>query len=346
MVMAQKTVLVTGANGFIGFAVCKAFCFAGWKVFGQIRSDRSAQNFLQEEITPIVTPTQDTYASFAATLPAIDVIVTCCEDLVDYDAHHRRRLAMIREVCRASRADRGEKPLVIFSSGCKDYGMGLRHGQVGLAPHTEESPLNPPPLLVPRTAAAQQMFGFDDEFDCIVVRPTTLFGRSSSYYSYIFAMAEQAKTEHEGVLTLPEKPDSILHGTHIDDCAAAYLTLATSPRKVVAGQAYNISSHRYETLGEIALAIQKSHGIQVKFRDPDSRDAELYGVFVLSVFNFPQWVGSDKLRKDTGWTDKKPLFHEAYETYRRAYEAAAGHNTEQVQRVMDKSKGMFTSGVS
>ncbi|KIY00650.1 uncharacterized protein Z520_03313 [Fonsecaea multimorphosa CBS 102226] len=344
--MVQKTVLVTGANGYIGFAVCKAFCLAGWKVFGQMRSGRSAQDFLKEEITPIVTPTQEIYASFSATLPSIDVVVTCCEDLVDYEAHHRRRLAMIRKVCQASFADRGEKPLVIFSSGCKDYGMGLRHQQIGLAPHTEESALNPPPLLVPRTAAARQMFSFSSEFDCIVTRPTTLFGRSSSYYSYIFALAEQAKIKHEGVLTLPERPDSILHGTHIDDCAAAYLNLATSPRKLVAGQAYNISSHRYETLGEIALAIEQSHGIQVKFRDPEPGDAELYGVFILSVFNFPQWVSSDKLRRDTGWTDNKPLFHEGYETYRRAYEAAAGQDTEQVQRVMDKAKGMFTHGGS
>jgi hypothetical protein len=35
-----------------------------------------------------------------------------------------------------------------------------------------------------------------------------------------------------------------------------------------------------------------------------------------------QWVGSPKLRADTGWTDKRMLFSEGIQQYRLGYEAA------------------------
>ncbi len=40
--MKQRAVLVTGANGFIGNAVAKAFCRAGWKTFSLIRRNEAA----------------------------------------------------------------------------------------------------------------------------------------------------------------------------------------------------------------------------------------------------------------------------------------------------------------
>jgi hypothetical protein len=60
--------------------------------------------------------------------------------------------------------------------------MTLRHGDPGLAPHTERSPLNFPLILAERANGALDMMKYTDGFDCVVTRPTTLYGRSGSYY--------------------------------------------------------------------------------------------------------------------------------------------------------------------
>lgn len=75
-------------------------------------------------------------------LPTIDVIVTCSEDLRSYDSHLEEVLRRIAQISQVSLSKQRSKPLVIFSSGCKDYGRGGRHGDEALLPHTEESPLN------------------------------------------------------------------------------------------------------------------------------------------------------------------------------------------------------------
>lgn len=336
--MDTKTVFITGANGFIGSAVARTFSSKGWTTYGLIRHERSALELMRNEVIPIIGLASDVN-QWASNLPPIDVIVTCDEDLSNYVPHHQSRLAMIKNICKHSAAlGSSVKPLVIFSSGCKDYGTTPMHGEVGLAPHTETSPLNPPDILRPRTEAATDMLlAHGADFDCVVTRPTTLFGLSGSYYSHFFVLAARAKAEWNGVLELPANPNSILHGAHVDDVAAAYLSLAMAPRDVVRGQSYNISGHRYETLAEIVPHIEESHGIKVKYREHQDSDADTFGLYALALFTFPQWVGSEKIRTEVGWADTKPLFHQGYEVYRKAYEAAISQDPEQVERLISKS---------
>jgi nucleoside-diphosphate-sugar epimerase len=333
--MSSKTVFLTGANGFIGSNVAKAFSQRGWTTYGLMRSDRSSIDLAREEVIPIIGTAHDV-SSFVSTLPALDVIITCDEDLSDYVTHHEARLSMIKQLCKHSKTRQGAvKPLVIFSSGCKDYGTTPLHGVPGLEAHTETSPLNPPDLLRPRTEAALDMLtNHTDDFDCVVTRPTTLYGRSGSHYTYFFSLAERAKQECDGVLDLPAHPNAILHGTHVDDVATAYFTLATAPRSLVAGQTFNISGHRYETLAQIASAIERAHGITIKYHDSGPSDAESFGLYAWALLNFSQWVGSQKIREELGWKDEKPLFSEGYGVFRAAWEAARVRDPEQVERVM------------
>lgn len=208
--------------------------------------------------------------------------------------------------------------------------MTKKHGEAGLAPHTEEDPLNPPPFVAKRTEHSLTIFDHGEDFEAILLRPTTLYGRSGSFYAPFFAMAEQVKAAGNGVLTLAAYPNAVLHGAHVDDVAAAYVTLASAPRVDVAGQIYNISGRRYETLKEIVEAIEKSYGLQVQYKEPKEED-KIDVVYML--LNFSQWVGSDKLRKQTGWVDKKKAFAEGFELYRKVYEQAVKDREEGVTRI-------------
>lgn len=86
-------------------------------------------------------------------------------------------------------------------------------------PHTEESPLKPPPFAVDRANGTIKIFENQDLFDVIVTRPTNVYGLSSSFYGLIFTFAEEAKKK--GVCELDEHPDTILHAMHVDDCGEA-----------------------------------------------------------------------------------------------------------------------------
>ena len=55
-IVTQKTVLVTGANGYVGNAVAKAFARAGWRTYGLVRREEAVGDLARNEIQPLVGP--------------------------------------------------------------------------------------------------------------------------------------------------------------------------------------------------------------------------------------------------------------------------------------------------
>ena len=248
---------------------------------------------------------------------------------MDYIPHYNDTVVLLRALAQASNKV-GIRPLVLFTSGCKDYGMTGLDGSEGLSPQTEESPLNAPPVLVPRATHAIKIFDHTDLFDAVVIRPTTLYGLSGSFYGPIFDIA--AKAADKGVLEFTADPKSIMHGTHVDDCAEAYVAIAEADRKTVKGQCYNVSGRRYETLEEVANALVEEYKIREGVRYlPEKKDT---GVDVVQMLiGFSQWIGGEKLRSHVGWRDKRQLFSEAVHTYRKAYEAAVAQNHGNIEKI-------------
>lgn len=162
-----RNVLVTGANGYIGNAVARAFVRAGWTTHGLIRSASGAQALAVEEILPIIGSIDDlsSHDKIASQLPStVDTIVSVTEDWSDYVSHYNKIVALLRTISEISTAN-GLVPLVIFTSGCKDYGVGPHlANDPSLAPHTEESPVNPPAFLQLRTQFSQKIFENSDAF--------------------------------------------------------------------------------------------------------------------------------------------------------------------------------------
>ena len=66
-------------------------------------------------------------------------------------------------------------------------------GDEGLRPHTEESPINPPPFAVQRAKYAAKTFENEDLVDTILFRPTNVYGGRGSYYGEFFELAAEAK---------------------------------------------------------------------------------------------------------------------------------------------------------
>ena len=248
---------------------------------------------------------------------------------MNYVPHFNDTIALLRNVAEASNRD-GVRPLVIFTSGCKDYGTTGLHGSPNLAPHTEDSPLNPPPFATDRANYAIKIFDHTDLFDAVLLRPTTLYGLSSSFYGPLFDIASEAA--EKGVLELTADPNSIMHGTHVDDCAEAYVAVAEANPDVVKGQCYNVSGHRYETLDDVAQALVKAYGIAGGVEYLPASEKKGMDVVQMLV-GFSQWVGSEKLRRDVGWRDRRQLFSGGVHIYRKAYEAAVKLKSPGVEKI-------------
>ncbi|WP_426442147.1 NAD-dependent epimerase/dehydratase family protein [Bradyrhizobium genosp. P] len=306
---------MTGANGYIGNAVAKAFARAGWRTYGLVRREDATGDLARSEIQPAVG-TAGVAALDGIGDVTFDVVVSNTEDRTDPSGHLAAVRVMLDEAVVRSEAA-GRRPLIMFSSGCKDYGaMARKHGDPALAPHTEESPLAPRNFLIPRcTFGARLLDKAESSFDAIVLRPTIVYGLSSSYYGALFHLAAKSRD----VLTIVGDPDAVMHSCHVDDCADAYVLLAEHPdRNAIANQAYNISNRHYETAREIGEALARSYGLNLTFEAPDHDGA---AGDAARLFNFWQWVGSDKIRSATEWHEKRASFADGIDQYRAAFEA-------------------------
>ncbi|ETS74510.1 hypothetical protein PFICI_14376 [Pestalotiopsis fici W106-1] len=339
--MPRKTVLVIGANGYIGAAVCRAFVRAGYIVFGLVRRQEAAGTLALNETIPIVgeiTDAEGIQAALTSYSKTFDVIVGCIEP-PDYETYIKHAIAAIRLIAKVSNAHQ-VRPLVLWSSGCKDYGTTDVDGAPGLRPHTETSPLNPPGLMVARANCSVKMLEQTDLFDAAVLRPTNVYGHSSSYFGVIFEFAAAIAATGTKVLTLRNiNPNSIMHALHVDDCAEAYLALAEhEDRSAVAGQCYNISAAKYETAGQVLKAVAKEYGFSEGSKFESGVDTTPADESLAPIFGFSQWVGSEKIRGLTGWSDRQALFTENLGVYRRSYDAAVASKHEDLSRVQSRVK--------
>lgn len=329
---AGKTVLVTGANGYIGKAVAQAFQKAGYTTYGLIRSSKSAFDLERHSIIPIIGSAADaksvllTLQSYTKTLA---IIVSTTEDRTDYLTHFNSTILLLRALAQSS-SQAGVCPLVLFTSGSKDYGRGGLDGAPELAMQTEQSPIRPPPFLVARATYAVQILD-EGLFDAAVLRPTNVHGHMSSWLGLFFEMAANAKKNTQP-LHFETDPRTILHTLNVDDCAEAYVALAEhADRRQIAGQCFNISAGKhYETLGDIANALVKLYSLDegVIFNPTDPALLDTLNPLIA----FSQWVGSDKIRELTGWTDRRPMFIEGLAEYKAEYEKATKEEAEDIAR--------------
>lgn len=324
----QKTALITGANGYIGHAVALAFQRAGYMTFGLVRSSRSATELQMDSIIPIVGSAADHEGVLSAVrehTSRLDVIASTTEDRKDYVPHFNDTLILLRALAYMSN-EKGVRPLVLFTSGCKDYGQGELDGSLHLQPHTEQFPLRPPAFLRNRATHAIKVLQ-ETSFDSAVLRPTLVHGGASSHLGSFFAMAAEAKS-NSSAIKIQGNPRTIVHSMNVDVLGDAYVALSEhETRAEVAGECFNVScGNRYETLQQIAEALAKLYSIEegVEYEIPETSFVD--GANALT--NFSQYVGSEKISKLTGWRDESPMFAQDLSRYRQEYEDAQSANAD------------------
>lgn len=143
---------------------------------------------------------------------------------------------------------------------CKDYGTIYLDEAEVLASHTEQFLINSSSFVIHRAIYASKIFDHSDLFDVVLLRSTIVYDLSDSFYDSLLKMT--ARVAENDVLELIVDSRSILHETHVDDCAEVYVAIAAHEnRNAMKGKCYNISEHRYETLSEIVTALVKEYKI-------------------------------------------------------------------------------------
>src|SRR5437764_15203361 len=106
-------VLVTGATGYIGFAVAAALRRAGHRVLGLARSEAKARRLTQHEIEPVIGDLADpnTYREFASHCARL--VHTAFDYAAGGVAKDSSAIETLREAGR-----RGAEPKASGSTGC------------------------------------------------------------------------------------------------------------------------------------------------------------------------------------------------------------------------------------
>jgi nucleoside-diphosphate-sugar epimerase len=206
-------VFITGAAGYIGSEVVRAFVAAGHEVTGLTHSPDNVEVVLSLGAMPIQgdVARPETWSEKAAGHDSLVHIAFDYQDPVPAD------LASIDTLLEVGRTTVSKNCHMIYTSGCWVL------GDTGDEPADEETEIDHPAKIVAwRPAHEQQVVGSSDEtFSTAVIRPGMVYGGHGGLVARLFESAvEEGASEYVGD---GENRWSLVHR---EDLARLYVTIA------------------------------------------------------------------------------------------------------------------------
>jgi len=234
--MSMK-IFITGATGFIGFAVASNLARMGHQVYGLARSPEKARRLAAAEVTP-VTGEMGKPETYLPAANQCQVLIHCA---AEYSAHYmeldRRTVDALLKCAR----DSAQPRLFVYTSGCWVY------GGTGLAPADESTPLKPPAMVARRVETENLVLAANaGRVRTIVVRPGCVYGGSGSLTASWFESAEK-----EGAARIVGDGNFRWTMVHLADLAEGYRLVAESH---LGGEVFNFSDRSRFTVLECARA--------------------------------------------------------------------------------------------
>lgn len=297
-------VFITGATGYIGFAVAQAFRRAGDEVYGLTRKSDKFSLLLQNEIRPVIGSMQHP-ASYAHIAAQCDILIHVA---VDYQESDRAGLEQktVESLVAAGQHEPKSK-LFIYTSGAWVYGNS------GRQPVDEATPLTPVKSVAWRPVIEQMVLSAT-AVRSLVLRPGCVYGKQGGLTGMWFSSAHQDK-----VLQVVGDGDNYWAMVHVDDLAAAYVLAAHSRYN---REIFNLADHSRATIREMATAAARASGNNndVEFI-PVAEAAKTSGDFAVCLA-LDQHLNSSKAIQHLGWQPKHTGFVSEVETYFQAWKAA------------------------
>jgi len=295
-------VFVTGATGFIGFAVAAALRRAGYRVRGLARSETKARRLLQHEIEPVIGDLADpkTYLDVASECALL--VHTGFDYSANGVAKDRTAIDTLLEAGR-----RGAKPKTfIFTSGVWVY------GDTGDRMVDETTPPNPPKLVAWRPAHEQIVLQAGGVRG-LVIRPGDVYGGPGGLTGQWFA----GPTTGSPPLVVGDGRNRVPM-VHVDDLADAYVRVATSG---LAAEIFNVNDQSRFTVLEMATAAARAAGYQGEVRPTPLVEArKTLGDFA-DALALSQHIDARKVVRLLGWHPSHEGFLDEADVHYRAWKA-------------------------
>jgi nucleoside-diphosphate-sugar epimerase/acetyltransferase-like isoleucine patch superfamily enzyme len=253
-----RSILVTGAAGFIGGALFRRLADAGLDVVGTVLHPEEARALREEGYRAEVLDLADD-APWDDLLAGVDVVFNIAarfQEVEDSEegfdrVNNRGALKLARTAARC-----GARRFV----HCSTVGV---HGAVKEIPATEETPLNPMDAYH-RTKLAGELAILDfsralpdDGMTVTVNRPAMVYGPGDLRMLKLFSAIAAGRFRMIG------SGRTLAHLGYIEDQVDSFLLSATAPRGAVHGEAFNIASGKPISLNDLARMIADECGVEL-----------------------------------------------------------------------------------
>lgn len=224
-------VFVTGATGYIGNGVAKAFARAGHEVFGLVRQEAGAKELQKAEIHPLIGSMEQ--------LPKeamnADAIIHCAYENGDKEKIAVDSLIKIRP------------KTLVYTSGVWVYGNQTQTVD-------ETSPLDPLKIAAWRPLVEQKVLSGPHR--SIVIRPGHVYGYDKGLIGMIFESAAKGELEIAG--------DGENHWSmvHLDDLARIYVLAV---EKQLNKEILNATENSSIKMKDLAMGVAALAGTQAHF---------------------------------------------------------------------------------
>jgi nucleoside-diphosphate-sugar epimerase len=275
-------VFITGATGYIGFAVAQAFRRSGHEVYGLSRSDAGARKLAGAEIHAVRGTLQEP-ASYRDVAQTASLLVHAAADYAaDVYAVDRKAVDALIELGSAGASPK----TLIYTSGVWVY------GNTGSRRADETSPLSPPRPNLARPAIEAAVLEATSVRG-LVVRPGCVYGGAGGLTASWF-------TEPAAGRAATVVGDGTGHWSvvHLDDLAEGYLRLGESS---MGGEIFNLTDRSRDTVGAMARAAASAVGFGGGVRLLPVAEALQEMGPIAECLALDQHVDSGKAVRRLGW---------------------------------------------
>lgn len=297
-------VFVTGASGYIGHAVAKAFRAKGHTVFGLVRTEEDASLLSLDEIWPVIGGIENP-DSYRHVLNEVEVAVHCAFDSsekgIERDA---MTIDTILEVFTKSALPRS----FIYTSGVWVY------GSMGYAMADESMPLNPIDIIKWRPSHEEKVLnGTTALLRTVIIRPGHAYGNVGGLTNLLFASLP------EGAVHIVGEGHNRVPLVHVQDLAHAYVSAA---EKEVTRVVLNVVDDSTATIREIAEAVASAANLAGKIEVMSIEEGEKqYGAWVNGM-TMNLTVNNSRVKRLLGWQIHHAPFINDVTIYYNAWQAA------------------------
>lgn len=296
-------VFITGATGYIGFNVAKAFRRTGHEVWGLTRSTEKAGILARNEIHPVLGSMQQP-DSLKTIVADSDVIVHAA---IDYQADSAALDAATVQVLLDAARQAPQPKTLIYTSGVWVYGS--TNGR----PADEQTPPAPARAVAWRPEVESAVLNAGG-IRGLVIRPGVVYGQGGGLTGLWFDGASNGDL-------LRVVGDGYNHWAmvHVDDLARGYVQAAESG---LAGEAFNLVDPSRATVMEMASAAARAAGYtrQLEFIPVDAAARDMGDL--AEALALDQVVDAGKAARLLGWQPNHNGFAAEVDTYFKAWQAA------------------------